>query len=75
MGLYVCPSRNRKWLWRSGRWGGMGGFRGRVSVWWVAEFSSLEGKEGRPKEGSLRNGWWATSGEGAQGLSQGREGV
>ena len=53
----------------------MGGFRGRVSVWWVAEFSSLEGKEGRPKEGSLRNGWWATSGEGAQGLSQGREGV
>ena len=52
----------------------MGGLRGRVSVWWVAEFSSLEGKEGRPKEGSLRKGWGATSGGGSQGLSQGSEG-
>lgn len=46
-----------------------------MSVWWVAEFSSLEGKEGRPKEGSLRKGLGVTSGEGSQGLSQGSEGV
>lgn len=45
-----------------------------MSVWWVVEFSSLEGKEGRPKEGSLRKGWGATSGGGSQGLSQGSEG-
>jgi hypothetical protein len=29
----------------------MGGFRGRVPVWWVAEFSSLEGKRDVPKNG------------------------
>lgn len=52
----------------------MGGLRGRVSVWWVAEFSSLEEKEGRPKEGSLRKGLGETSGEGSQGLTQGSEG-
>lgn len=52
----------------------MGGLRGRVSVWWVAEFSSLEGKEGRPRERSLKKGWGATSGEDSQGLSHGRGG-
>lgn len=50
----------------------MGGLRGRVSVWWVAEFSSLEEKEGRPKEGSLRKGLGETSGEGSQGLTRER---
>lgn len=45
-----------------------------MSIWWVAEFSSLEKEEGRPK-GSLRKGWGvSTSGEGSQELSQGSEG-
>lgn len=53
----------------------MGGLRGRVSLWWVAEFSSLVEKEGRPKEGPLRKGWGGvTSSEGSQELSQGSKG-